>query len=71
MAENDVDDPAVRALIEAINALDRAAFFAALSPDATMSDEAATTTWPNGRTGRSSPPTGTSTSSRRATAASR
>jgi hypothetical protein len=39
MAENDVDDPAVRTLIAAINALDRAAFFAALSPDATMSDD--------------------------------
>jgi len=39
MAENDVDDPAVRALIAAIKVLDRAAFFAALTPDATMSDD--------------------------------
>ncbi len=32
-------DPAVRALIEAINHGDRDAFFAALTPDATMSDD--------------------------------
>jgi hypothetical protein len=34
-----VTEPAVRALIAAINAGDRAAFFAALAPGATMSDE--------------------------------
>ncbi|MGP8000682.1 MAG: nuclear transport factor 2 family protein [Streptosporangiaceae bacterium] len=34
-----VTDPAVRALISAINAGDRAAFFAALAPGATMSDD--------------------------------
>jgi hypothetical protein len=39
MPDHDVDDPAVRALIAAINAGDRAAFFAALTPDATMSDD--------------------------------
>jgi hypothetical protein len=39
MADHDVADPAVRALITAINAGDRAAFFAALTPDATMSDD--------------------------------
>jgi hypothetical protein len=36
---DDVTDPAVRALISAINAGDRAAFFAALTPGATMSDD--------------------------------
>jgi hypothetical protein len=35
----DVTDPAVLALITAINAGDRQAFFAALTPDATMSDD--------------------------------
>ena len=35
----DPADPAVRALIGAINAGDRDAFFAALTPDATMSDD--------------------------------
>ena len=35
----EVSDPAVRALIDAINAGDRDAFFAALTPDATMSDD--------------------------------
>lgn len=35
----EVSDPAVRALISAINAGDRDAFFAALTPDATMSDD--------------------------------
>ena len=39
MAANDVTEPAVRALIAAINAGDREAFFAALTPDATMSDD--------------------------------
>jgi len=39
MADNDVTEPAVRALIKAINDGDRAAFFAALAPDATMSDD--------------------------------
>jgi hypothetical protein len=39
MADHDVTDPAVRALIAAINAGDRQAFFAALTPDATMSDD--------------------------------
>jgi hypothetical protein len=38
MAAN-VTDPAVRALIDAINAGDSDAFFAALTPDATMSDD--------------------------------
>jgi ketosteroid isomerase-like protein len=32
-------DPAVQALIDAINSGDRAAFFAALAPDATMTDD--------------------------------
>lgn len=32
-------DPAVQALLDAINANDRAAFFAALTPDATMSED--------------------------------
>jgi ketosteroid isomerase-like protein len=32
-------DPTVRALVEAINAGDRAAFLALLAPDATMSDD--------------------------------
>jgi hypothetical protein len=36
---SDVTDPAVRALIAAINAGDRAAFFAVLAPGATMSDD--------------------------------
>jgi hypothetical protein len=35
----DVTDPAVQTLIAAINAGDRAAFFAALAPGATMSDD--------------------------------
>jgi len=35
----DVTDPAVRALIAAINDGDRSAFFAALAPGATMSDD--------------------------------
>ena len=35
----DVTEPAVRALIDAINAGDRDAFFAVLTPDATMSDD--------------------------------
>ena len=35
----EVTDPAVRALIDAINAGDRDAFFAVLTPDATMSDD--------------------------------
>ena len=40
MAGNsDVTEPAVQALIAAINAGDRAAFFAALTPGATMSDD--------------------------------
>ena len=34
-----VTEPAVQALIAAINAGDREAFFAALTPDATMSDD--------------------------------
>jgi hypothetical protein len=41
MAANDVTEPAVRALIAAINTGDREAFFAALTPDATMSDDGA------------------------------
>jgi hypothetical protein len=36
---SDVTDPAVRALIGAINAGDRDGFLAALTPDATMSDD--------------------------------
>ena len=39
MIEHDVDDPAVRTLIAAINDGDREAFLAALTPDATMSDD--------------------------------
>ena len=38
-ANRDVTDPAVQALIAAINDGDRAAFFAALTPGATMSDD--------------------------------
>jgi hypothetical protein len=38
-ANRDVTEPAVQALIAAINAGDRAAFFAALTPGATMSDD--------------------------------
>jgi hypothetical protein len=38
-ANDDVTEPAVRALIAAINTGDREAFFAALTPDATMSDD--------------------------------
>ena len=38
-ASRDVTDPAVQALIAAINEGDRAAFFATLTPDATMSDD--------------------------------
>ena len=38
-ASRDVTEPAVQALIAAINDGDRAAFFAALTPDATMSDD--------------------------------
>jgi hypothetical protein len=39
MPSADVSEPAVRALIGAINDGDRAAFFAALTQDATMSDD--------------------------------
>ena len=39
MGSQEVTDPAVQALIGAINAGDRAAFFAALTPSATMSDD--------------------------------
>jgi hypothetical protein len=39
MPANDVTEPAVQALIAAINAGDREAFFAALTPGATMSDD--------------------------------
>jgi hypothetical protein len=39
MADHDVTEPAVQALIAAINQGDRQAFFAALTPDATMSDD--------------------------------
>ena len=38
-ANRDVTEPAVQALIAAINDGDRAAFFAALAPGATMSDD--------------------------------
>jgi len=38
-ANHDVIEPAVQALIAAINDGDRVAFFAALTPDATMSDD--------------------------------
>jgi len=38
-ASHDVIEPAVQALIAAINDGDRVAFFAALTPDATMSDD--------------------------------
>ncbi|WP_156722313.1 nuclear transport factor 2 family protein [Streptomyces apocyni] len=34
-----LSDPAVRALVTALNANDRTAFLAALTPDATMSDD--------------------------------
>jgi hypothetical protein len=34
-----ITDPAVRTLVDAVNAGDRDAFFAALTPDATMSDD--------------------------------
>jgi ketosteroid isomerase-like protein len=36
---DDVADPTVRTVLAAINAGDRAAFLAALTPDATMSDD--------------------------------
>lgn len=36
---SEVSDPAVRALVSAINAGDRDAFFAVPTPDATMSDD--------------------------------
>jgi hypothetical protein len=36
---NRISDPAVRAFIDALNAGDRTAFRAALTPDATMSDD--------------------------------
>lgn len=36
---NEIGDPAVRAFIDALNAGDRTAFQAALTPDATMSDD--------------------------------
>ena len=36
---DEVTEPAVRTLLAAINAGDREAFFAALTPDATMSDD--------------------------------
>jgi hypothetical protein len=36
---DEITEPAIRALIDAINAGDRDAFFAALTPDATMSDD--------------------------------
>lgn len=36
---NLIEDPAVRAFVDALNAGDRAAFRAALTPDATMSDD--------------------------------
>ena len=71
MAANDVTEPAVRALIAAINAGDREAFFAALTPDATMSDDGTDRDLAAGPTGRSSPCTATSTWSRRRTAAGR
>jgi hypothetical protein len=35
----EVTEPAIRALIDAVNAGDRDAFFATLTPDATMSDD--------------------------------
>jgi hypothetical protein len=35
----DLSDPVVRMLVEAVNAGDRDAFFALLTPDATMSDD--------------------------------
>jgi len=38
-AIDDVTDPAVWALIDAVNAGNREAFFAVLTPDATMSDD--------------------------------
>jgi len=41
----DVTDPAVQALIAAINAGDRAAFFAVLGPGATMSDDRDLPSW--------------------------
>ncbi|MGK3204795.1 nuclear transport factor 2 family protein [Amycolatopsis sp. MEPSY49] len=36
---NLIEDPAVRAFVDALNAGDRAAFRASLTPDATMSDD--------------------------------
>ena len=71
MAANDVTEPAVQALIAAINAGDRQAFFAALTPDATMSDDGTDRDLAAGPNGRSSPCTVTSTWSRRGTAAGR
>ena len=71
MAANDVTEPAVRVLIAAINAGDRAAFFAALTPDATMSDDGTDRDLAGWADRRSSPCTATPTWSRRGTAAGR
>jgi hypothetical protein len=39
LAPDELSDPAVRALVTAVNAGDRDAFFAVLAPGATMSDD--------------------------------
>ncbi|MGW7249425.1 nuclear transport factor 2 family protein [Streptomyces decoyicus] len=39
ISANRLSDPAVRALVTALNSNDEQAFFAALTPDATMSDD--------------------------------
>jgi hypothetical protein len=64
-----VTDPAVQALISAINGGDRAAFFDALAPGATMSDDGTDRDLARGPTGRSSPPAATLRWSRPRTAA--
>ncbi|MFD0023995.1 nuclear transport factor 2 family protein [Streptomyces sp. NPDC058382] len=39
LSAEQLSDPAVRAFVSAVNANDRQAFFAVLTPDATMSDD--------------------------------
>ena len=56
-----VTEPAVQALIAAINAGDREAFFAVLTPDATMSDDGTDRNLADWADRRSSPSTATST----------
>lgn len=51
LGPDELTDPTTRALVEAVNANDRDAFFALLAPDATMSDDGRDrdlTTWVDG-----------------------